>query len=313
MPPGRSGRERGNADLGLELADERRRCRALAGAILAAAGAAVDHCGEVGARRVRLDGRLRNRFHATLPIAPYAPGRRSTSRRGARGTAARGGSADTEVVTELIAAGEPGVVERKPALLRLRDRSALPSFRRSRLARDGWDQNASRWSCLLQPLRWSRWPQDGSPTCWGTGRVASGFVNGAQVRTPLHWPPPGSTSSRPRAGTSNATGSRSAAIRVLAGAERHVTIDRSLGSWDRNGGGRAHSRRQAGANPSRGPRGRDRGAPRPTIVCAQAGTSTRAPATRSRRLQTRAPRQGLAARDGAFGLWAAASPRFATS
>ena len=102
------------------------------------------------------------------------------------------------------------------------------------------------------------------------------------------------------------------AIRVLGGARRHVTIDRALRLLgfgtaaivevpsDDQGRMDVAALRDALA-----------GGDGPTIVCAQLARSTRALSTRSRRSPMPSQGPGWLHVDGAFGLWAAASPELA--
>jgi glutamate/tyrosine decarboxylase-like PLP-dependent enzyme len=225
------------------------------------------------------------------------------------------GGEDVEVVSELIAAAEPGVVGTQTGrYFGFVIGSALPASVAADWLATAWDQNA--FSVVLSPAGAAvetvaaGWLADllGLPD-----GVASGFVTGAQganttalaaarqhvlvqegwdvARDGLHGTP---------------------RIRVLAGGERHVTIDRSLRLLglgtaalelvpaDEQGRMRADALRDALA-----------GEAGPVIVCAQAGNVNTGAVDPLGEIADACAATGAWLHvDGAFGLWASASPRF---
>jgi len=225
------------------------------------------------------------------------------------------GSEDVQVISELIAAAEPGVVGTQTGrYFGFVIGSALPAAVAADWVATAWDQNA--FSVVLSPAAAAAetvaagWLGDllGLPA-----GVASGFVTGAQganttalaaarqrvlaqagwdvARDGLHGAPP---------------------IRVVGGGERHVTIDRSLRLLglgtaalelvpaDGQGRMRADALRESLASSER-----------PTIVCAQAGNVNTGAFDPMSEIADACEAAGAWLHvDGAFGLWAAASPRY---
>ncbi len=225
------------------------------------------------------------------------------------------GGADVEVVSELIAAAEPGVVGTQTGrYFGFVIGSALPASVAADWLATAWDQNA--FSVVLSPAGAAvetvaaGWLAEllGLPD-----GVASGFVTGAQganttalaaarqhVLADAGW-------DVARDGLQGAP-----RIRVLAGSERHVTIDRSLRLLglgtaalelvpaDGQGRMRADALREALA-----------GEAGPVIVCAQAGNVNTGAVDPLREIADACAAVGAWLHvDGAFGLWASASPRF---
>jgi glutamate/tyrosine decarboxylase-like PLP-dependent enzyme len=225
------------------------------------------------------------------------------------------GGADVEVVSELIAAAEPGVVGTQTGrYFGFVIGSALPASVAADWLATAWDQNA--FSVVLSPAGAAAetvaagWLAEllGLPD-----GVASGFVTGAQganttalaaarqhVLADAGW-------DVARDGLQGAP-----RIRVLAGSERHVTIDRSLRLLglgtatlelvpaDGQGRMRADALREALA-----------GEAGPVIVCAQAGNVNTGAVDPFREIADACAIAGAWLHvDGAFGLWASASPRF---
>jgi glutamate/tyrosine decarboxylase-like PLP-dependent enzyme len=225
------------------------------------------------------------------------------------------GGADVEVVSELIAAAEPGVVGTQTGrYFGFVIGSALPASVAADWLATAWDQNA--FSVVLSPAGAAAetvaagWLAEllGLPD-----GVASGFVTGAQganttalaaarqhVLADAGW-------DVARDGLQGAP-----RIRVLAGSERHVTIDRSLRLLglgtatlelvpaDGQGRMRADALREALA-----------GEAGPVIVCAQAGNVNTGAVDPFREIADACAAAGAWLHvDGAFGLWASASPRF---
>jgi glutamate/tyrosine decarboxylase-like PLP-dependent enzyme len=225
------------------------------------------------------------------------------------------GGPDVEVVSELIAAAEPGVVGTQTGrYFGFVIGSALPASVAADWLATAWDQNA--FSVVLSPAGAAAetvaagWLAEllGLPE-----GVASGFVTGAQganttalaaarqhVLADAGW-------DVARDGLQGAP-----RIRVLAGSERHVTIDRSLRLLglgtatlelvpaDGQGRMRADALREALA-----------GEAGPVIVCAQAGNVNTGAVDPFREIADACAIAGAWLHvDGAFGLWASASPRF---
>ena len=224
------------------------------------------------------------------------------------------GSEDVQVVSELIEAAEPGVVGTQTGrYFGFVIGSALPASVAADWLATTWDQNA--FSVVLSPAAAAAeevaagWLAELLRLPAG---VASGFVTGAQganttalaaarqhVLAAAGWD----------VGRDGLNGAPR--IRVLAGAERHVTIDRSLrllglGSGalelvpaDEQGRMRADALRDALA-----------GAGGPVIVCAQAGNVNTGAVDPVGEIADACAAAGAWLHvDGAFGLWAAASPR----
>ena len=225
------------------------------------------------------------------------------------------GAADEEVVAELAAGAEPGLVGTQTGrYYGFVIGSALPASVAADWLTSAWDQNG--FSVTLSPAAaafedvaaaWLRdlllLPDD----------VSTGFVTGAQGANTTAL-----AAARhhllAREGWDVARDGLSGAprIRVLAGAERHVTIDRSLrllglgtGSLepvpaDDQGRMRADALREAlGAGEG------------PAIVCAQSGNVNTGAFDPLPQIADACGRAGAWLHvDGAFGLWAAASPRY---
>ena len=222
---------------------------------------------------------------------------------------------DLEVVSELIAAAEPGVVGTQTGrYFGFVIGSALPSSVAADWIATAWDQNA--FSVVLSPAGAAA---ETVATGWLAellglpDGVASGFVTGAQganttalaaarqhVLAQVGW-------DVARDGLHGAP-----RIRVLVGGERHVTIDRSLRLLglgtaalelvpaDGQGRMRADALRKALAD-----------AAGPVIVCAQVGNVNSGAVDPVAEIADACAAAGAWLHvDGAFGLWASASPRF---
>ena len=257
-----------------------------------------------------------DRFHGTLDDRPvHAQASYDELVDALGGPLPDDGLDDVGVVSELIAAAEPGVVGTQTGrYFGFVIGSALPASVAADWVATTWDQNA--FSVVLSPAAAAA---EEVATAWlaellrlPTG-LASGFVTGAQganttalaaarqhVLAAAGWD----------VGRDGLVGSPR--IRVLAGRERHVTIDRSLrllglGSAslelvpaDDQGRMRADALRAALV---------DGGGP--TIVCAQAGNVNTGAADPLGEIADACEAAGAWLHvDGAFGLWAAASPRF---
>ena len=139
------------------------------------------------------------------------------------------------------------------------------------------------------------------------------FVTGCQMAHVTALAAAATTCSRDAAGTSRATASPARPIRVLVGEERHVTVDRALrllgiGTTqieavpaDEQGRMRPDALGEALLGRAHGP----------TIVCAQAGNVNTGAFDPLDEIADAVEGTGAWLHvDGAFGLWAAASPRF---
>jgi glutamate/tyrosine decarboxylase-like PLP-dependent enzyme len=225
------------------------------------------------------------------------------------------GSEDAQIVAELIAGAEPGIVGTQTGrYFGFVIGSALPASLAADWLATAWDQNG--FSVVTSPAAAAvedvaaGWLVEllGLPE-----HVSSGFVTGAQganttalaaarqhVLAAAGW-------NVARDGLNGAP-----RVRVLAGAERHVTIDRSLRLLglgtsslvvvpaDDQGRMRAEALREA-IDAEEGP----------TIVCAQAGNVNSGAFDPLAEIAEAGERVGAWLHiDGAFGLWAAASPRY---
>ena len=224
------------------------------------------------------------------------------------------GRGDADVVSELAAAVEPGLVGSQTGrYFGFVFGSALPAAVAADWLATAWDQNA--FSVVSSPAAAAaeqvaaEWVAEllGLPD-----GVSSGFVTGAQganttgLAAARHHVLANAGWDVSRDGLNGAP-----RIRVLAGAERHVTIDRSLRLLglgtaalelvpaDEQGRMRADELRAALAD-----------AAGPVIVCAQAGNvNTGAVDPVGEIAEACAAAGAWLHVDGAFGLWAAASPR----
>ena len=174
-----------------------------------------------------------------------------------------------------------------------------------------WDQNAGMRSPHRAWRRRRRRPGAGCSTCSGC-RPDPPSASPPARRWPTSpaWRPPASTCWPAPVGTSSGSGwSGGPKVAVLVGAERHDSVDlalRYLGlgaptpvAADDQGRDRAGRARRRPSRPSTGRRS----------WCCRRATSTPAPTTRSRECIALAHDHGAWVHvDGAFGLWAAASP-----
>jgi glutamate/tyrosine decarboxylase-like PLP-dependent enzyme len=225
------------------------------------------------------------------------------------------GLPDEEVVAELVARAGPGLVGSQTGrYYGFVFGSALPAAVAADWLASAWDQNGfsvttSPAAAVFEAVA-AEWLADLLRLPPG---VSSGFVTGAQGANTT-----GLAAARQhvlaRAGWDVARDglAGSPPIRVLAGAERHVTIDRSLRLLglgtaclevvpaDGQGRMRADALLDALAR-----------AEGPTIVCAQAGNVNTGAFDPVAELADACREAGAWLHvDGAFGLWAAASPRY---
>jgi glutamate/tyrosine decarboxylase-like PLP-dependent enzyme len=231
------------------------------------------------------------------------------------GTLPDEGSEDAQVVADLVAAAEPGVVGTQTGrYFGFVIGSALPAAVAADWLATAWDQNG--FSVVTSPAAAAvedvaaRWTAEllGLP-----GDVSGGFVTGAQGANTTAL-----AAARQhvlaRAGWDVGREGLNGAphVRVLAGAERHVTIDRSLRLLglgtaclelvpaDRQGRMLARALREVLA-----------AGDRPAIVCAQAGNVNTGAFDPLDEVADACEKVGAWLHvDGAFGLWAAASPRY---
>ena len=225
------------------------------------------------------------------------------------------GTEDAQLLAELIDGAEPGVVGTQTGrYFGFVIGSALPASVAADWLATVWDQNA--FSVVTSPAAAAveevaaGWLAEllGLPE-----GVSSGFVTGAQGANTTAL-----AAARQhvlaRAGWDVARDGLNGApsVRIFAGSERHVTIDRSLRllgfgtsslevvAADGQGRMRADALRAALSD-----------AAGPTIVCAQAGNVNTGASDPLGEIAEVCARAGAWLHvDGAFGLWAAASPRF---
>ncbi|MEU4791432.1 pyridoxal-dependent decarboxylase [Micromonospora tulbaghiae] len=219
-----------------------------------------------------------------------------------------------QVLAELVAAAEPGLVATAgPRYFGFVIGGALPAATAADMLAAGWDQNA--FNAVASPAAVAAettagtWLKEllGIPATASAGFVTGGqAANTAGLAAARHQVLADAGWDVERRGLPGAP-----AIRVFAGAERHATVDRSL----RLLGLGTDALRPVPT----GPQGaidphalaaalRDAG-PGPTIVCLQAGNVNTGACDDLRRACDLVHRYGGWAHvDGAFGLWAAASP-----
>ncbi len=224
------------------------------------------------------------------------------------------GVEDAQVIAELVAAVEPGLVGSQTGrYFGFVFGSALPAAAAADWLATAWDQNA--FSAVSSPAAAAaeevaaRWLAEllGLPD-----GVSSGFVTGAQganttaLAAARHHVLRAADWDVERDGLTGAP-----AIRVLAGEERHVTIDRSLrllglGTASLEvvpADGEGRMRADALADALQGAAG-------PIIVCAQAGNVNTGACDPLPQIAALSAAAGAWLHvDGAFGLWAAASRR----
>jgi glutamate/tyrosine decarboxylase-like PLP-dependent enzyme len=256
-----------------------------------------------------------SQFHETLsdrPVGAQASFEEVVDSLG--GPLPEDGREDVEVVSELIAAAEPGLVGSQTGrYFGFVFGSALPASVAADWVATAWDQNA--FSVVTSPAAAAAEQVAGGWIAELLGLpagVSTGFVTGAQganttalaaarqhVLAQAGWDVSGD-------GLQGGP-----PIRVLAGAERHVTIDRSLRLL-----GLGTARLEVLPTDDQGRLRADalqaalEGATGPVIVCAQAGNVNTGAVDPIGELADACAAVGAWLHvDGAFGLWAAASPR----
>ena len=224
------------------------------------------------------------------------------------------GTDPAQVVEELVAAAAPGLTASAgPRYYGFVTGGSLDAALCADLLVSGWDQlafnAASAPACIAAEVVASRWLKE---LLTLPADASVGFVPGGQGANTVSL-----AAARhhvlAQAGWDDADGLFGAPpIRVFAGAERHATIDRSLrllGIGQNaiheiavNGQGAMDTAVLAAAFA-------DEPAPQPTIVCAQAGNVATGAFDDLTAICTTAREHGAWVHvDGAFGLWAAASP-----
>ena len=218
------------------------------------------------------------------------------------------------VIERLAAAVEPALVGTTgPRYFGFVVGGALPAATCADLLATGWDQLAfnattSPAAAVVEEVA-GGWLKEvlGLPS-----EVSFGLVTGCQAANTV-----GLAAARhhvlSRAGWDvEAQGLRNAPpVRVLAGAERHATIDRSLRLLGFGSGvvEEVPADANGGMQTARLAEALDRGSPGPTIVCLQAGNvNTGACDDLAAGCEAAHRHQAWVHVDGAFGLWAAASP-----
>ena len=263
----------------------------------------------------RLTADYASQFHETLsdrPVGAQASFDEIVDSLG--GPLPEDGREDVEVVSELIAAAEPGLVGSQTGrYFGFVFGSALPASVAADWVATAWDQNA--FSVVTSPAAAAAEQVAGGWIAELLGLpdgVSTGFVTGAQGANTT-----GLAAARQhvlaRAGWDVSRDGLQGAppIRILAGAERHVTIDRSLrllglgtASLEQLPAD-AQGRLRADAL-----RAELEGATGPVIVCAQAGNVNTGAVDPVGELADACAAVGAWLHvDGAFGLWATASPR----
>ena len=256
------------------------------------------------------------RFHRTLDDRPVrAHASYEELRNALGGPLPQEGQPDVEVIAELIGAAEAGIVGSQTGrYFGFVTGSALPASVAADWLATAWDQNG--FSVVSSPAAAAAedvaagWLVEllGLPE-----GVSSGFVTGAQAANTTalaaarHHVLAGAGWEVARDGLMGAP-----RVRILAGAERHVTIDRALrllgfgtGCLElvpADGQGRLRSDPLRDALEDRAG---------PTIVCAQAGNVNTGACDPLAEIAEACESAGAWLHvDGGFGLWAAASPRF---
>lgn len=265
---------------------------------------------------LRLTADYATRFHATLDERPVrASGSFEDVRAALGGSLPERGSPDAQVLSDLIAAAEPGVVGSQTGrYFGFVTGSALPASLAADWLATTWDQNG--FSVVTSPAAAAaedvaaEWLAEllGLPDA-----IASGFVTGGQgANTTAIAAARQHVLARADWNVAEEGLNGAPRIRVFAGAERHVTIDRSLKLLglgtnaltvipaDDQGRMRADALGDALA-----------GSAGATIVCAQAGNVNSGAFDPLAEIAEACEGAGAWLHvDGAFGLWAAASPRF---
>ncbi|MEV7327519.1 pyridoxal-dependent decarboxylase [Micromonospora sp. NPDC093244] len=253
-------------------------------------------------------------YRLSLPDRPVAPPDQAGLARAFSGPLPAAPTPAQRVVTDLLAAAEPGLVASAgPRYFGFVVGGALPAATAADMLAVGWDQLA--FNAVTSPAAIAAEATAGAwlkelltiPTTASVGFVTGGqAANTAGLAAARHQVLADAGWDVERRGLIGAP-----PVRVVAGAERHATIDRSL----RLLGLGLDAVRPVPAGPNgaidpgalgdvlrAGPVG-------PTIVCLQAGNVNTGACDELREACELAHRHGAWVHiDGAFGLWAAASP-----
>ena len=264
---------------------------------------------------LRLTSRATAAYRTSLPTRPVAgPVDPDAIRAAFGGSLPAAGSPPVAVIEQLISAADPGLVATSgPRFFGFVVGGSVPSAMAADLLAVGWDQMA--FNAVSSPAAAVAEEVAGGwlKELLGIPRSASvGFVTGAQAANTV-----GLATGRHHvlaaAGWDVEQDGLPGAprVRVVAGAERHATIDRSLRllgfgnrvvepvSTDSNGAIDIDDLRRVLAA----------GPPGPTLVCLQAGNVNTGACDNLRAATALAREHGSWVHvDGAFGLWAAASP-----
>ena len=257
------------------------------------------------------------RYRASLSERPVAPGASLDDVRTAFDLPLPDdGLPPDTVLADLVKAAEPGLVATAgPRFFGFVVGGALSSATAADMLAAGWDQMA--FNAASSPAATAAEEVAGG---WLKGLLglpasaSAGFVTGAQAANTV-----GLSAARhevlARAGWEVETKGLSGAprIRVVAGAERHATVDRSLRLLGLGSDVVEPVRPDANGALDAGDLERVLGAqePGPTIVCLQAGNVNTGACDPLRTACELAKAHGAWVHvDGAFGLWAAASPRY---
>jgi glutamate/tyrosine decarboxylase-like PLP-dependent enzyme len=255
------------------------------------------------------------RYRAGLPDRPVGATAEPRAVRAAfGGPLPRAGIAPEKVLDELVRAAEGGLVASAgPRFFGFVVGGALPAATAADVLAAGWDQCA--FNALLAPAACAAEDAAGDwlKELLGVPRSASvGFVTGAQAANTVglaaarHHVLAGAGWDVERHGLTGAP-----RVRVVAGQERHATIDRSLRLLGFGADAVEPVRADANGALDADDLGRvlSTAPPGPTIVCLQAGSVNTGACDPLRTACAMVHEHGGWVHvDGAFGLWAAASP-----
>ena len=270
---------------------------------------------ESHAELLRRAADLAAEFRASLPERPVAPGADDEEiRAGFDRSLPTAPTEPGDVLVALVSAADPGLLATAgPRYFGFVIGGALPGATAAEMLAAGWDQCAFNGVTSPAAAMAERAAGGWLKELLGIPAGASvGFVTGAQAANTVGLAA-GRHAVLAEAGWDvEAQGvAGGPAVRVVAGVERHATIDRSLRLLGL--GTAAVEPVAADANGAMDPadlvRVLDAAPPGPTIVCLQAGNVNTGACDPLRPACEAARRHGAWVHvDGAFGLWAAASP-----